>query len=647
MRVPINWLKEYVNIPAIDRLTEKLSMAGHLLDKTESIGDNLVIDLELRGNRADCYSILGIAREVSALFDTPVKYPKIHTPLKRVSQLPYIKNTIKSKYVTRAMMVGITDVKITKSPDWLKNRLEMYGITPINNIVDLTNYVMIETGEPMHAFDLDVLGNSLEIRLAKNKEKLITFLGDEVTTTTDDLVWANKEGVLSIAGAIGGKTHSISPNTKNILLEAANYDRANIRRSIHKHNLLTEAGIRHEKDLDPNLVDFAIYRFLEILQTEKWGNIGKSVYDYYPNPIKPWGIEVDLDYVRSLSGIDITKVEAKKILKRLNFKTYDKGKNIIVEVPTIRTDVVCEEDVIEEILRIKGYEKINESLLALDIPDEITPDYLIQEFEYKKSLVALGFDEIISIPFVKQKYSKLNRTLGGDLVKEVSVLNKISPDIQKLRLSMLPNLYESGVRVINEHGSRVRSFEIGKVYFNKKGVYTEKRKLGMIYWEEKITFANFKRLVEGLFEKLNIDIDFKPSNDLPEYFTDSFEMYSNGNLIAIGGKYEIFYFAEIDLDSSLPISNQSKVKLWPKFPPQIEDITFSVPERTYIGEVIKETKKIKYITHVSVFDSYKNYLTLRIWYQKSDKTLNDSEVKAIRTKLIKVLERKFGLLVKD
>src|SRR5258706_2829936 len=232
MRVPLNWLKEYVNLPEKqDVLTHQLTMAWHMLDKVDHINGHVILDLELRGNRADCYSILGIAREVSALFKSPVKYPKTHAQLKKVPQLKDTKLDVKTSLVKRVMMVAIKEVTLTDSPKWLKEKLEEYGVASINNIVDLSNYVMLETGEPMHTFDLDKVGKNLEIRLAKKNEKMVTFLGKELTLTNEDLVWAKKDAVLSVAGALGGKNHSISDSTKNVLLEAASYDHANIRRS--------------------------------------------------------------------------------------------------------------------------------------------------------------------------------------------------------------------------------------------------------------------------------------------------------------------------------------------------------------------------------------------------------------------------------
>ena len=648
MRIPITWLDDYIELPKLDLLTEKLTLSGHLLDKIEGVGENIVIDLELRGNRADCYSILGIAREVSALFGNDVKFPKTHKELKKVRQLNSPKLTIKSDFLKRVMMTTITDIKLQKSPKWLSSKLQLYGIPSINNIVDLTNFVMIETGEPMHAFDLDKVGKSLEIRLAKEGEKILTFMGDTLTLTSDDLVWANSNGILSVAGAIGEKDHSISVSTKNILLEAASYDRANIRRTIHRHNLLTDAGIRHEKELDPNLVDFAIHRFFEIIKKENWGKVSTIALDYYPHPLNRRKLIVDTERVNNLGGITLTDTQITQILNQLSFNPKQVNGRVAVTIPTYRTDVVLEEDVIEEIIRIKGYREIGIRLLDKEVPADITYKYITQEDNIKDIIVGLGYDEMISVPFVKEKYSSLNKTISGESTNIVRLTNPPSPDISDMRLSLLPDLYEAATRMINQKTEEVKLFEIGKVYFKKGGKYLEPRKLGIIYKEGKPDFQMFKRLILTLLKRLNHDnITFKATDVATHVLRDTFKVNVSGKSIATGGTFKSFHYVEIDLDTLLNLPGKAKVRLWPKYPPQIEDITITIPERTHIGEIISDIEKYKSITKVELIDQYKNKYTFRIWYQDPSKTLTDSEVSKLRSELFKILNTKFNIQVSD
>lgn len=642
MRIPLNWLSEFVKLPKSQKdLTDKLTMAGHMLDKTDKVKGNVVIDLELRGNRADCYSVTGIAKEVSALFDTKVNFPKPLVKIKRVKNLTNINLKVQTHLVKRVMMVKIKDVKIAKSPKWLADRLSQYGMESINNIVDLTNYVMIETGEPLHAFDLDKLDGNLEIRLTQKGEEMITFQGKTLTLDEDDLVWAQGKDILSLAGAIGEKSHSISNTTKNILLEGANYDRANIRRSIHKHNLLTEAGIRHEKELDPNLVEAGIQRFIDLLQKNKWGLVSREVYDYYPRPVKPWKITLNYSYLNSLSGLKLDIKTVIKILKSLNFEVLKNTQETLeVTVPTQRTDVTLEEDLIEEILRIYGYDQIPTDTLSLAIPKVVTPNYITQELQIKSIMVGLGFNEVISSTFVRESYLKFNKPVGGKDEEEVKILNRPSPDNEFLRTTLFANLFESANKILNERGERVYLFEVGKIYFKDK-TYKEPRKLGIIYHEKEAEFVHFKGYLESLFKKLNI------KNTKYEEEPRGFSIKIGKEIIAYGFDHENIYYSEVDLDSILGKEENKKAALWPKYPPQIEDITLTFSGDTKIGNVVDLIKSEKMISDVELTDVYKNSYTFRVWYQDPNKTLTDKDVEKIRSRYLKEVAEKFGGTIKN
>jgi phenylalanyl-tRNA synthetase beta chain len=650
MKIPLNWLKEFVKLPKSEvELTHKLTMVGHMLDKKEIISGETIIDLELRGNRADCYSILGIAREVSALYKTPVKYPKELPKLKIVDALQNCSLTVKTPLVKRVMMVKIKDVKIVSSPKWLAERLKAYGIDSINNIVDLTNYVMIETGEPMHAFDLDKLGENLEIRLALNNEKITTFQDMVITLTSDDQVWSNGNEILSVAGAIGGKYHSITENTKNVLLEAASYDRANIRRTVHRHNLLTDAGIRHEKELDPNLVETAISRFLYLIEENGWGKIEEGIFDYYPQVVKPWKLKINLEKIKSLGGIDIAAGEVKSILKSLNFQVTNSNKNQIeILVPTYRTDVTVEEDVVEEILRIYGYDKIPVNILSLEIPEVVTPAFIDQELRLKQHLVALGFNEVISSTFVKENLSDLNLLLDEGVAKRVELSNPPSPDNKVLRMTLLPNLYEFTEKIINERGTETSLFEIGKIYYKDREKCFEKRKIGIISWNKNgLGFVKFKGVIDGLFSKNNIKNITYSNAPLSIGLNETFSILAGKEIVGYGGKYKDIYFCEIDLDSILNKSGEYRASLWPKYPPQIEDHNFIFPEKTKIGEVIDVIKNIdSNVSTLELIDTYKNSYTFRIEYQDPNKTLTDKEVEEVRNKILQAVKTKFGGQIK-
>lgn len=650
MKIPLNWLKDYVKLPKSEtELSDKLSMVGHMLDKKEVVNGETILDLELRGNRADCYSVLGIAREIAALYKTPVKNPKILEHIHLVKNLSDCTLTVKTPLVKRVMMVKIRDVKIAPSPKWLAERIKTYGIDPINNIVDLTNYVMIETGEPMHAFDADKIGNNLEIRLALNNEKITTFQDVVLTLTNDDLVWSGEDGVLSVAGAIGGKYHSITDDTKNILLEAASYDRANIRRTVHRHNLLTDAGIRHEKELDPNLVETAFSRFIYLVKENGWGKVDTEVFDYYPKKINPWKIKLDMFNVHRIGGVMIGKKVVIEILKHLNFKIlkidYD---DLIVAVPTYRTDVVLEEDVIEEVLRMYGYDNIPVKTLSLEIPAVVTPKFIDQELKLKTQMVALGFNEVVSSTFVKEDRFDLNVLLDEGMAETVELSNPPSPDNKALRMTLLANLYETVEKIINERGVSASLFEIGKIYYKTKGKYIEKRKLGLIAWmKDGLSFDKFKGTIEGLLSKNNISNISYSVFPLTAKLTETFSVSVDKEVAGFGGRIGNVYFCEIDLDTLLTKQGADKIDLWPKYPPQIEDHNFVFPDKTKIGEVMETIKSQDNNVHkVELIDVYNATYTFRIWYQNPEKTLTDAEVEKERTKILQRLKEKFGGQIK-
>jgi len=498
----------------------------------------------------------------------------------------------------------------------------------------------------MHAFDLDKIKDStLEIRLAKNNEEIVTFQDKTLVLTDQDLVWAKGNLVLSVAGAIGEKHNSISTSSKNILIEAANYDRANIRRSVYRHNLLTEAGIRHEKDLDPNMVEGALGRFLYFIKKYKWGNFDSTFYDYYPKKVAPWKIELSLTQLMAIGGVDIEKNQVKKILTSLNFKIIKSDKNSVeVLVPTYRTDVKIEEDVIEEILRIYGYDKIPTHVLSLEIPKQITPSYIIQENNLRSSATATGFNEAISLSFVKEKMSKYNIHPQKAEAEIISLVNPPSPDNKNLRTTLLPNLFELVQKATYERETEIRLFELGKIYYKHKKTYKEERRIGFAFYDENNnSFADFKSLIESFFIKSYIDKPTLKPEILLMPLSNSFDLYLDKKQIGYGGKINEIYFAELDLDSILGAEKKYQVKLWPKYPPQIEDITLQFPQKTLIGEVLNliknNTKLISQVELITVFnDSY----TFRIWYQDPEKTLTNQDVEKIRKEIISSIKTKFG-----
>jgi len=645
MRFSTIWLKDFVKIPPdVHKLAESLTMAGHLLDKLEKNADEYVLDLELRGNRADCYSVYGMAGEISAITKQKIRDLDLHPKINKVSALKNCSLKICSKNVKRVILVTVKNIKITKSPSFIITRLKEYGIEPINNIVDLTNYVMVETGQPLHAYDLDLVDGLLEIRMARDNESITTFTGEKLKLTNEDLVWSSKGDVCAVAGAIGGKKYSIQPTTKTIVLEAANYNRANIRKAIHRLNLFTEAGIRHEKELDPNLCETGVLRFLYFIKKYGWGDIIPESSDFYPKPAKEKLIDFNISDATNLAGVNLKLSQVKGVLSSLSFKTRQKSKKVLsISIPTFRTDIESWQDITEEILRIEGYDKIPTTIMAVEIPNEITPSYITQEIKTKEILSLIGFREAITLSFVKDKFQAQNDILEVTHAEKIEIQNPPSPDMKNLRMSLLPNLLELTKRIINERGNKAALFEIGKIYYKQKHRYVEKRRLGLISFNESGSFYTFKGQLEAYFTKLGLgNVRYLESFEIPN-LKESYKISFNGDEIGWGGKIDSIHFAEIDLEKLLNYADRfkPKVEMWPKYPPQIEDMTLKLPQKTYIGEVVSQVKNAKFVSDVYIKDIYEDNYTLRVTFLSKQKTLNNKEVAHIREGIIKELKTKY------
>jgi phenylalanyl-tRNA synthetase beta chain len=413
---------------------------------------------------------------------------------------------------------------------------------------------------------------------------------------------------------------------------------------------MTDAGIRHEKELDPNLVETAISRYLYLIKENDWGKFDEGVSDYYPKVVKPWKIKVNLEKVKNLSGIDVSIVEIKNILQSLDFEITGSNKTQIeVLVPTHRTDVMLEEDVIEEILRIYGYDNIPTKTLSLEIPAVVTPKFIDQELNLKGYMVSLGFNEVISSTFVKEELLELNLLLDEGIAEKVELSNPPSPDNKVLRMTLLPNLYEFVEKITNERGVQASLFEIGKIYFKFKGMYVEKRKLGIIAWDKNgLSFAKFKGIVDAVFLKNNLKNVTYMNIPLSAGINETHSISINKEVIGYGGKYRNVYYCEIDLDSILDKGGAQVVNLWPKYPPQIEDHNFTFPEKTEIGEVMNAIGSMDPVVgKVELIDVYKDTYTFRIWYQDPGKTLTDNEVTEVRNKILQKIKEKFGGQIKS
>ena len=572
MNVPLSWLADYVTLPkSTKELTDKLTMVGHLLDKITKKGNVTVIDLELRGNRSDMFGLIGVARDISAILNSPLKLPEVANLPKKDSQHPLVIVEKSAQALVKRYEVLRLKVKICPSPKWLIERLRLYGIPSINNVVDVTNYVMVETGIPLHAFDYHKINSGkLILRMAKKGEKFQTIQqGLTVQLTDQDLV------VGDALTMIGGMASKVTEVTTEILLEAAVYHPGSCRRSARRLKIFTEASMRLEKYLDPEAVEFALARAVYLIKGEVVGQVS----DYYPKPVKPKTIKFDAGEIFRLSGVEVGNWQ--KILESLEFRVDED----IVTVPSFRTDVEGSADLVEEVVRIYGYDKIPESPLSGQTPAPMTyPTYAFSE-KLRNILTSLGLHEVITLTMVDQG--------------EIALVNPPDPDLKWLRSNIYPSLVKYCQR------RKVNIFEIGNTFTGTAAKYHEHMCLAVAVRDN----------LSGVLQKLESLLGVK---DLPVKY----------------GKINEIFWAEIDLDKLLPqvpkfINPYSIVS---QFPPVIEDVNINY-DGNY-GKLLAKIKKISgLIKQIELIDNYDNKLTLRITYHSDTKQLSSSDISPVRQKL--------------
>jgi phenylalanyl-tRNA synthetase beta chain len=463
--------KSFGMLCAEDELGLGESHAGILLlDKEIEVGTPLaevlnnsdeVLDIKVLPDRAhDAVSHVAMAREIIALEggEMDYDYDGLVLPSKKAKNL-----NIKiddSSLCPRYIGAVLSGVQVKQSPQWMKMRLEASGIKTINNVVDATNYVMLELGQPLHAFDADVIGMDIVVRNGKKDEEITLLDGSIKKLTTDDIIIANNNEALALAGIMGGKQSGISGQTKTIIIEAANFKALPIRKTRTRLNLFTDASNRFEKELDPNLAEKAMVRVIEILQHTA-DAIFEGTIDEYPNIVKPWTVQLELKYVDKLLGVMVPPKTSQKILESLGVKAKIKKDIIIAEIPTFRIDLKSQEDLIEEIGRIYGYEKIENIPPTVAITGTKQNQGRIFERAIKNLLVGQGFSEVYNYSF----YSAIDASLCElGFIKHLELEMPMSPEQSQLRISLIPNLLKNVRENLKNYGE-FSIFEIGKVYW--------------------------------------------------------------------------------------------------------------------------------------------------------------------------------------
>lgn len=674
MKVTYNWLKDYVDLKIKPQeLADKLTMAGIEVKSIESRDDDFVFEIEITSNRPDWLSVIGLAREVAAITNSALKLNVFSGKPKVFNNQEKLDIQIEDK-LDCSIYTGkiIRNVKIGPSPEWLKKRLELIGCRNINNIVDITNYVLFELGEPLHAFDLDKLSSSkIIVRRAKAKEKITTIDNFEKDLNENILVIADEKHPVAVAGVMGGKDTEVTEETQNILLEAAIFNPLVVRRSRYQLGLQTDASYRFERSIDPASVELSSNRAAELIKDLASGQLTAKKHAG-SIALKENTVNLELALIEKILNVKVPVSKIKSILTPLGFIVKNKGKNsLAIQVPTYRPDVKIPEDILEEIARVFGYENIPVSLPRVCF-QQITDQKILFIGEIKNFLNALGLNEVLTYSLLDNQ-SFIN--FGYSLEHAVLMQNPLSKEQEAMRFSLMPSVSQVISYNLRQKQEPVNIFEIAKVYLNKANSYPEERYslcIGMCgnksWLNEKLElindeagFLHLKGIVLELMRKIlvsNFEYKFNSINKF------EFEFLVNNKRLGLLKKLnkeilnkldiknrEVF-LAELNLEEILCLVNKKiKFESISKFPGVDRDISLVVAEnilsdeiidfvRKHAGNLLTKVEITNYYKGKQISDGYKN-LTISCLYSAKDRTLNEEEVNQMHSSIVEGLVKKF------
>jgi len=592
-----SWLKEFLQTDAPpQKIADCLSLCGPSVEKLTKIKDDFLYEIEVTTNRVDCMSVLGIAREAGAIlpqfgFSARLNHDIYQTPTGSdpVGKSFPLKISVDSKLCPRFTAVVIKNVTVQSSPKNIQNRLESSGIRSLNNVIDISNYLMRAYGQPIHVFDLDKIKSKMVLRSSKPKETITTLDGKTHLLSGNDIVISDDHNrLIDLCGIMGGLNSSVDQQTKNVLLFIQTYNPVNIRRTSMNLAHRTEAAVIFEKSPDPELVLPVLLQGIQLFKKITHGEQGSKIIDIYPHPYKPKIVTAPLQLIKDRLGIDISQPEVDKILKSLGF--------INNLVPSWRAqDINIPEDLIEEVARVYGYHRLPSQIMATAIPTNYPDENFHLEHQIKLWLVGLGLNEIYTNSLVSQ-----NRP------GQLKIKNALSTDWQYLRNSLIPS-----------HTQSFPAFEIANTYLPRQQAghpQLPEEKLQLIISGVR-DFPRLKGIIDVLSAKLHYTLS-------PAY---------NSNA------------AVIDLSPVL-----KNARIYPHYQPisshpaMLEDLTFTLPEKTYLGPVIDTIKSThRLIKSVQLSKTYQQNFTFTITYQSMSKDLSTADIAPIRKKIVSLLKTKF------
>ena len=637
-----------------------------------------VVDFEITPNRPDCLSMIGMAREAAAVFGTELKYPDTTISAAEGDVRDYVDVEVKRPDLCpRYTAHVITDIKVEQSPWWLQRRLMHAGMRPINNIVDITNFVMMEYGQPIHSFDAKTIaGGKIIVDVSKEGDKFTTLDGTERELPEGILMINDAEKQVGIAGIMGGLNSEITEDTKTVILEVANFNGDSIRSSSKKLTLRTEASSRYEKGIDANLCEEAAERVCHLIELLGCGKVAGGVVDVYPEVQKANPVDVRVSRVNHVLGTDISKEDMVKIFESLEMKCDVSGDVITVTPPTVRQDLETEVDYVEEVARMFGYDKLPTSIPKGSEVARLTP----QEEARKKArdiLTSLGLDEILTYSFVNPKSVDKVNVSDTDISKRnfVKLINPLGDDSSVMRTMLTPNMMDVLAKNYAKGNKDVKLFEIGRIFnnvpINCDGQPAEAEGLCIGMYGGDTDFFELKGVIDELLSLMGMDQPiYEAEKNLPMYHPGRCaNIIYNGELLGTMGemhpdvseRYGIdgrVYTCEL-LFSIIMLHAKSEIlyQPLPKYPAVTRDISLTVDEAVTVGaisEVIRENGGAL-LEDAALFDVYrgkqvgegKKSVAFALTYRDAEKTLTDDEVNAVHSKVLEALKEQLGAIQRE
>ncbi|KGJ49261.1 phenylalanyl-tRNA synthetase subunit beta [Clostridium sp. NCR] len=638
------------------------------MDVREALGINdALIEFEITSNRPDCRSIIGIAREAAVTLGKELKYPQI--TVNGSDEEMKFEIDVQTELCKRYCGKVIKDVKVGPSPYWMQRRLIEAGMRPINNIVDITNYVMLELGQPLHAFDLeDIKYNKMIVKLAQEGEKFTTLDGVERTLTSDMLVIGNKDKTLDLAGIMGGENSEVKDNTTSIFLEGASFAKENIRATSKKLGLRTEASSRFEKGIDVNLTEAAVNRACQLIEELGCGTVLNGMLDYYPKKEEVQKITANPERINKLLGVNVPMDQFINILERLEFKcNLISSDKLELEVPSFRLDICEDADILEEVARIYGYENIPSATLEGNATAGVKTNKQKFMDNVKSNSIAVGLNEILTYSFVSPRgVDKLNLAEDDERREFVKIINPLGEETSVMRTTLIPNMLDVISTNLSHKVEEVYAFECGNTFRPQEGLPVETKKLSIGMYGKEVDFFSIKGAVETILTNVGFDgYEVEPeTKNLTFHPGRCAKLVYNNICIGTFGElhpdvlenYDLnqrVYVAEIDIDLVFENLNNSKVyNPLPKYPATTRDIALLVKDEVFVKQIedIIKANESDILESYQLFDVYKGAqieeghksIAYSITYRSKDKTLTDEDVARVHDKIVSELSEKLN-----